>query len=400
MPTNPKALQPAVGPAGEEKIVAASADLQHVLGLLRGLDLGHLERFLSEFDLWLRLQNPATREAAREQLAAEIADPEKTLHRVRLALAYDVPFNREALERHLAAQKQFGGWTADERHAAFLLVYHSADPERIAAFFDTYHDDLFNQTDLAYSALAGIEIEVFARTGRFEDARRHISQHRQSGHLTNGQAQQLEEIVGHVEKGDEVESLRQRYIESPSLTDLRILIAALRNRRDLKQLADYAPRLARATKAGEDFDLAVRGLFDSRRYSELIALTEELPELQKLDDDYAAAHGWALAEVGRVLEARDIARQLLARRDVASDRELAVMTAVETGDWGNLQAIVAREASRAENSSTARSHAARPARARSRQSLHRSIPRRGSSKGSGRSGNQPISVHARDRTWR
>ena len=400
LPTNPKALQPAVGPAGEEKIVAASADLQHVLGLLRGLDLGHLERFLSEFDLWLRLQNPATREAAREQLAAEIADPEKTLHRVRLALAYDVPFNREALERHLAAQKQFGGWTADERHAAFLLVYHSADPERIAAFFDTYHDDLFNQTDLAYSALAGIEIEVFARTGRFEDARRHISQHRQSGHLTNGQAQQLEEIVGHVEKGDEVESLRQRYIESPSLTDLRILIAALRNRRDLKQLADYAPRLARATKAGEDFDLAVRGLFDSRRYSELIALTEELPELQKLDDDYAAAHGWALAEVGRVLEARDIARQLLARRDVASDRELAVMTAVETGDWGNLQAIVAREASRAENSSTARSHAARPARARSRQSLHRSIPRRGSSKGSGRSGNQPISVHARDRTWR
>ena len=26
------------------------------------------------------------------------------------------------------AQKQFGGWTADERHAAFLLIYHSADP--------------------------------------------------------------------------------------------------------------------------------------------------------------------------------------------------------------------------------------------------------------------------------
>jgi hypothetical protein len=122
----------------------------------------------------------------------------------------------------------------------------------------------------------------------------------------------------------------------------------LRNRRDLNQLADYAPRLARATKADEDFGLAVRSLFDSRRYGELIALTEELPEPQGLDDDYAAAHGWALAEVGRVLEARDIARQLLARRDVASDRELAVMTAVETGDWGNLQAIVAREASRAE----------------------------------------------------
>ncbi len=178
LPTNPRVLQPAVGPGGEERIAAASVDLQHVLGVLGELGLGHLERFLSEFDLWLRLQNPTMREAARAQLAAEIADPEKTLHRVRLALAYDVPFNREALERHLAAQKQFGGWTADERHAAFLLVYHSADPARIGAFFDTYHDDLFNQTDLAYGALASIEIEIFARAGRFEDARRHISQHR------------------------------------------------------------------------------------------------------------------------------------------------------------------------------------------------------------------------------
>jgi hypothetical protein len=92
LPVNPKVLQPAVGPGGEERIAAASVDLQHVLGVLGELGLSRLERFLSEFDLWLRLQNPTTREAARAQLAAEIADPEKTLHRVRLALAYDVPF--------------------------------------------------------------------------------------------------------------------------------------------------------------------------------------------------------------------------------------------------------------------------------------------------------------------
>jgi hypothetical protein len=122
----------------------------------------------------------------------------------------------------------------------------------------------------------------------------------------------------------------------------------LRARRELKQLSDYAPHLARATKAIEDFDLAIKSLFDSKRYCELLELAENLPDLQKLDDDYAAFKGWAFYQLGRIREARETARYLLARRDVVGDRELAVVAAIETGDWGNLQAILAREVSRAD----------------------------------------------------
>jgi hypothetical protein len=118
-------------------------------------------------------------------------------------------------------------------------------------------------------------------------------------------------------------------------------------RRELKQLADYAPRLARATKSLEDFDLAIKSLFDSKRYAELLKLAEDLRELQNRDDDHTAAKGWALYQLGRVKEARETARYLLTRRDVAGDRELAVATAIEIGDWGYLQAILAREVSRA-----------------------------------------------------
>jgi len=46
-----------------------------------------------------------TKEAARQRVAAEIADPHRTLRRVRLALGYAVPFNQDALNRHLTAQK-------------------------------------------------------------------------------------------------------------------------------------------------------------------------------------------------------------------------------------------------------------------------------------------------------
>src|SRR5262249_21666430 len=155
--------------------------------------------------------------------------------------------------------------------------------------------------DLAHRALASIEIEALARTGRLEDARRHITLHRQHEHLTSQQADELTDIVVHIEKGDEVENLRQRYSKSQSLTDLRLLVGGLRAHRDRKQLADYAPRLARMTRAVEDFDLAIRSLFANGRHSELLELTEELPQLQQLNADYSAAKGWALYELGRVM---------------------------------------------------------------------------------------------------
>ena len=345
LPIDPKTLQLAAGSDRHRKIELAQRDLQRLLGLLDRLDLGFLESFLSELKLWLLLEDATTRAAAREQLASEITDPEKTLHRVGLALAYGIPFNQDALERYLASQKELGGWTPDERHAAFLIAYHSRDLKRVAEFFDKYHDDLFAQSDLARNALAGIEIEVLARTGRLEDARRHIALHR-GADLTAEQASDIEEFVSHIEKGDEVENLRQRYEKSQNLTDLRLLVTGLRARRDVRRLASYAPILARATKSPEDFGVAIKSLFETKRDSELLTFIDELPELQALDDEYASIKGWTLFHLGRVMEARAVARDLLTRRDVTNDRELAINTAIETGDWGNLQAILAHEASR------------------------------------------------------
>ena len=165
LPLNPKVLQLASGSKREEILKAAGRDIADLLRLTRELDLGYLKDFLREFDLWLRLEDPETEQSAREQLAREIVDPGMTLQRVRLALAYEIPFNADALQRHLTAQKELGGWTAEERFAAFLIVYNSGDPKRLTEFFERHHDDLFAQENLVRAALAGIEIEVLARMG-------------------------------------------------------------------------------------------------------------------------------------------------------------------------------------------------------------------------------------------
>ncbi len=348
LPIDPSMLQFASGAKSQEIIKKALADIQILLGLLPELDLGELETFLSEFELWLRLELPDTREIVRRQVAAEIADPDKTLRRVRLALGYGIPFNQDALNRHLAAHKELGGWTPDERFAAFLLAYHSRDPAKLARFFEKNHDELFSQKDLAPSALAGIEIEVLARNGHLDQARKHLTLHT-GPHLTAEQAGEIDELLTGIEHGDEIEGLRRRYSVSGELADLRFLVVKLREKRDYFQLATYAPSLARATLTVGDFELALRTLYQSRRYLELTSLADEFPHLYALNDEFASFKGWALLHLGQVMEARTIARELWLRRGSAPDRELAIGTAVESGDWGFLQSIVTHEAGRTED---------------------------------------------------
>jgi hypothetical protein len=78
----------------------------------------------------------------------------------------------------------------------------------------------------------------------------------------------------------------------------------------------------------------------------VLSLAAEFPDLHGLNDDFLAFEGWSLFQLGRVMEAREIARTLVARRADSNDRELDINTAIESGDWGYLQAVVTREAPR------------------------------------------------------
>lgn len=345
LPINPRQLDVASGPNADATAKAALVDLRGLAAQLNNLDLDYLADFLDEFMLWLRLEIGDERAAAREQLAREIANPKTTLRRVRLALSYDVPFDKEALARSLASRKQVGGWNPDERFAALLIALHEGEALTICQFFTEHHDDLFVQSDLALSYLAAIEIQALARAGRIEDARRAIELHR-GRHVTEDQAREAEGRLAAIEKGDEIEQHRQRYDESGNLAELRMLVAGLRARRDTKLLARYAPALARATHRREDFDVAIRALYSADQDRDVVDLANELAELTALDPEYESIKGWSLYREGSVTEARTVARKLLRVRNEGSDRELAINTAIETGDWGDLQKIVAQESER------------------------------------------------------
>jgi len=131
-----------------------------------------------------------------------------------------------------------------------------------------------------------------------------------------------------VEKGDEAERLRQLYEAGKDFTHLQLLVNTLVRQNDHRQLAIYAPILLRESKRIEDYGVAQQALYFGRQYLQVVALAVEFPDLHKLNDDFLAFEGWSLFHLGRVMEARWIARALVARRADSNDRELDVNTAI------------------------------------------------------------------------
>jgi hypothetical protein len=346
VPINPRMLEFASSEETASILAAARADLEAAIAATHELRLSEVRPFLEELVLWLKLEDKTTEAAARQQVSEEIKDPTKTLRRVRLALAYSVPFNKDALTRRLVAEREIGEWTPDEQFAAFLLAWYSKDISTLASFFDRYGTELYSQNKLLRGSLLGIEVEALSRVGRFEDAREKLAEHR--GTLVNDRdAAQMEALIAAIEEGNEAERLRKLFESSGELTHLRLLVAALMRDNDHRQLAIYAPTLLAENKRVEDYEISLKALFADGQYAGAVALAKQYPGLHKLKDDFLAFEGWSFFYLGKVLEARGIARRLVSRRNDSNDRELDINTAVESGDWGHLQAIVSREAPRA-----------------------------------------------------
>ena len=337
-PINPKQIQLASGRHAQNIAKAALLDLQSVLQRIDELDLKSLSEMLSEMILWLRLEITEFHDAALRQLRKEIKDPTLTLRRVSLALSYNVLFDIEALKRNLESRKQNGGWTQDELFASLRIALNN-DPSDLTLFFEKHHEEIYEQNRLSHVFLAAIEIEALAYAGRFDDARIRLESYKGSK-LNPAKAEKLAQIIAAIENGDELETCRKNYEDTRQLSDLRELVARLRQKGNRKLLADYAPTLARQTRQHDDFDVAIKSLFNSHRDFAVISLVDEMPQIAELDMEYKSLKGWSLLRLGRVIEARKIARELLSDRGHANDRELAINTDVASGDWAHLHVIL------------------------------------------------------------
>jgi hypothetical protein len=345
LPINPRMLQFASIAQTQTNITKARIELEAARSSIKQLNLTLYSPYLEEQILWLRLEDLSTAQDTRRQIEEDIKDADKTLRRVRLALAYKIPFNRDALQRSLNAKHELGQATADDQYTLFLLAWFSQDVKKLAEYFDKHHAEVFSRQDLSLEILAHIEAEALTRVGRFEDAKARVREHRKNV-LSEQAAVTIEALISSVEEGNETERVRNLYESDKELPHLRLLIASLFRDKNFAELTKYAPILVKEDKREEDYELAQKAFYAERQYQQVIELADSYPELHARKDEFSSVKGWALFHLGRVLEARAIARELVGKRHETNDRELDINTAMETGDWGHIQSIVAREVQR------------------------------------------------------
>ncbi len=224
--------------------------------------------YLEEQILWLRLEDPSTAQDARRQIEEEIKNPEKTLRRVRLALAYGIPFNREALLRSLNAKHELGQATPDDQYTLFLLAWFSGDVKKLAEYFDEHREEVFSRQDLSRDFLAQIEAEALTRVGRFADARERLQGHGKDL-LSEQAAATIEALIASVEKGNETERIRNLYEADKKLSHLRLLVANLFR----KNYQTANMRILRRGSARGDYELAQKSLYAEHQYKQVIELS-------------------------------------------------------------------------------------------------------------------------------
>ncbi|WP_193188987.1 HTH domain-containing protein [Nisaea sediminum] len=333
------------GPRGQTTLKEALGDLYRLERFLDGFSIDVIPQYVENLILWISLENEETRDAALDRLKAELSDPNRTYSRVGFALSYGVPFDQDALMRSLSAQKSVGGWTEDQTTAVIAIAVHAENAEKICNLFDLHGEEILKSEAIGKSLIWRLRIEALARCSRFGEAYE-LLKNEASKVFDPSDASEILDLIESIENKDEIGRLRHRYEKEKNTTDLRLLIEQLKLNGEKSDLAHFTLILANETNGYDDFSTALKCLYDDERFEDAILLCDKFDAFIQNSIELRLIKGWALCRLGRVMEAREISRSIPLDAGSGSARELAIMTAVESGDWGDLQRILAHEAAR------------------------------------------------------
>ena len=211
---------------------------------------------------WLEGLDPATTQGAKSRIAEGLkSDPARW---VRLALKFEVPFNREELAKKLETLRLSGGWNADEGGAYLLVELKSGKPERVAQFIAENRARLRRKQLHQSPELNVVEIQALARSGDTVSARKMLETKLAAAPVDV--KSMLQTVIDECEgKVDPVTAARTRFEENDTTENLRSLCNALHKADQLDALVNPAMDLARRVRNVADLRAAVNLLMDRDR---------------------------------------------------------------------------------------------------------------------------------------
>lgn len=314
-----------------ERLDGAIEDLQQSLAAIRRLNVPIAQRIAEWYLCWAKLLHPLRSTVARERLRIELREPTVAVRRVQLAFKYLVPFDPEPLKAFLQGREKIGGLDDEDLVAALILRMHANDHAGIASLIANYRTRF--QARLGSALALSLEIQALAFGGDAASARALLEANRSL--FDPPSLAQHEAEIARAAGADPIDEYVRVYAEHQTVGALRILVEALKQRRQHRLLGPYAEKLYRETADPDDISDAAKAYAATGDDVEFQRVVESHPLALARSPALEQHYARLLVRAGRLREAIERAESLRARGD-ARYLELETAIAVDVGEWERL----------------------------------------------------------------
>lgn len=289
--------------------------------------------------LWLRLRDPTSSDAALQHLKTSLSEPEHALRRVPLALRFDIPIDRDAVEKRIAReQARNGGVTPEAAGARFALAVAQNDATDTLAYLERYREELKRQ--IHPLLLGSIEAQSWARAGDPDKAEQVVKGLEADG-LDTENAVRLRNALSAQTSADAVAEHYARYQQTGLITDLEDYARGLEHHQQWQKLAEIAPILFEKTSSVRDAERVAISLERLSRYRALYQFLKDHPDFIPQSTNLEQLWCWALFREGLLNESLHEVQAIKARGTVPRVvRDLEIQLRVASGDWESLSVLV------------------------------------------------------------
>ena len=301
-----------------------------------------LARFISDWRLWLRLMDPNVTNAndTRDEIRQNMEEGANAVELILFAWTFNIPFNVEPLIQHLEQREQFGGLNEHELLAQGLLFALSMSPRDFIIYLEQHEPRL---SKVMYPALViTMHVHALMKDGQITEARTLVAEH--VDELGDEYSSRLNVMINIEEGDDPREQLESLYRETVRLIDLKNFVSYLKEIDDRAALRPLVRKLFERERNLPNALDVVRSLssplFD---FAAIIEFLEANPDILEQSDDLKETKAWALFHAGRLQESREINDIFIIQRANQNDLRLDINTAICSGDWERIAAIIDRE---------------------------------------------------------
>lgn len=299
---------------------------------LRSIGLEGSALIQDDFELWLRLSEPSSREEAKTALRDQLKDKTLRIRRANLALQYGVEIDRDRLIKELDQEvARSGGGNIDTGCTALALALTASSPQDALSAFRLRRATI--EQAIAKEHLIGIEIELLAGAEMGVEARHLLVENRDV--LIKSKMDDLERIIQVAEGADPVALLKEQYEADRELQTLAHLVDALFDSQAWDSCHEYSLELFSRTKNAADAKRHVQVLTETRRFSDAVQILEEQPQFLE-DTELERVFAWSLYEIGALTRCVEVAEGALSREYDLELTRILTNAYIAKGDWEKL----------------------------------------------------------------